>query len=255
MPTASMAGVALILSAGSATLLARRVVEPLERSLRRLRDFELDASHELRGPLAAMAANAEMGLFDCGAEQERQRRRFEAIASAVDQLQRLVEDLLQLARQEQVGAELLQPLDLAELVEEQLALYSDALALSKQQVERQLEGAVRVQGQANLLHQLVRNLLDNAHRYSPPGSVIGVRLSRHGRLACLEVSDQGAGIPEEQLPRVFDRFWRASQDRSDGGSGMGLAIAARICRAHGGSIRVDSAVGSGSRFVVELPLA
>ena len=248
-------GLALILSAGSATLLARRVVEPLERSLRRLRDFELDASHELRGPLAAMAANAEMGLFDCGAEQERQRRRFEAIASAVDQLQRLVEDLLQLARQEQVGAELLQPLDLAELVEEQLALYSDALALSKQQVERQLEGAVRVQGQANLLHQLVRNLLDNAHRYSPPGSVIGVRLSRHGRLACLEVSDQGAGIPEEQLPRVFDRFWRASQDRSDGGSGMGLAIAARICRAHGGSIRVDSAVGSGSRFVVELPLA
>lgn len=150
---------------------------------------------------------------------------------------------------------LLQPLELAELVEEQLALYSDALALSKQQVERQLEGAVRVQGRANLLHQLVRNLLDNAHRYSPPGSVIGVRLSRHGRLACLEVSDQGAGIPEEQLPRVFDRFWRASQDRSDGGSGMGLAIAARICRAHGGSICVDSAMGSGSRFVVELPLA
>lgn len=72
---------------------------------------------------------------------------------------------------------------------------------------------------------------------------------------CLEVQDQGPGIPAEHLDRVFDRFWRASPDRSDGGSGMGLAIAARLCQVHGGRIRVASALGCGSKFVVELPLA
>ena len=110
-------------------------------------------------------------------------------------------------------------------------------------------------GQANLLYQLIRNLLDNAHRYCPAGAKVRVRLRRRGRLACLEVSDDGPGIDQESLPRVFDRFWRASADRSDGGSGMGLAIAASISRAHGGDIRVDSAPGKGSSFVVELPLA
>lgn len=246
---------ALVLSAASAWLLARRVVEPLERSLRRLREFELDASHELRGPLAAMAANAEMGLLDCAPTDEAQRRRFEAIASATDQLQSLVEDLLTLARQEESGSEQPQRIDLGELVQQQLALYGDALALRGQRIEPSLDTGLLVQGQPGQLHQLVRNLLDNAHRYSPDGTCIQLRVTRRGRLACLDVIDQGPGIPREQLPRVFDRLWRASSDRSDGGSGMGLAIAARICRAHGGDIRVSSAPGHGSRFTLELPLA
>lgn len=246
---------ALALSAASATWLARRVVKPLEYSLRRLRDFELDASHELRGPLAAMAANAEMGQLDCAAADENQKRRFEAIASATDQLQRLVDDLLTLARQEQGASEAAERIDLSDLVRQQLALYGDVLALSEQRLQSDLEAGLVVQGQAGQLHQLVRNLLDNAHRYSPRGSRIWVRTLRRGRLASLEVSDEGPGMAPEQLPRVFDRLWRASPDRGDGGSGMGLAIAARICRAHGGDIRVASAPGQGCQFVVELPLA
>lgn len=240
---------ALILSAASATLLARRVVEPLERSLRRLREFELDASHELRGPLAAM------GLLDCAPGNGAQRQRFEAIASATDQLQRLVEDLLTRARQEQGGVQQPRGIDLADLVQQQVAIHRDALTLRGQRLQQHLEAGLLVQGHAGLLHQLVRNLLDNAHRYSPEGSLIGVRVRRKGRLAFLEVSDEGPGLPEEQPPRVFDRFWRASPHRSDGGSGMGLAIAARVCRAHGDHIRVSSAAGCGSRFEVELPLA
>jgi signal transduction histidine kinase len=102
-----------------------------------------------------------------------------------------------------------------------------------------------VHGHAGLLHQLVRNLLDNAHRYSPEGSLIRVRVFRKGRQAFLEGSDDGPGISSEDLPRVFDRFWRACPHRSDGGSGMGLAIAARISRAHGGNIRVTNAAGCG----------
>ncbi len=246
---------ALLLSAVSATLLARRVVRPLERSLRRLREFELDASHELRGPLAAMAANAELGLLDCRSDDDPQHRRFEAIASATEQMQRLVEDLLLLARQEERPLADPQRIDLAELVQRQLALQHDALALKELSLQRALEPGITVLGQSDLLQQLVRNLLDNARRYSPPGSRIAVRVWARGRHACLEVSDQGPGIPAEQLPRVFDRFWRASPDRSDGGSGLGLAIATRICRLHGGSIQVRSAPGEGSRFLVELPRA
>jgi len=248
-------GLAIVLSAVSATLLARRVVEPLERSLRRLREFELDASHELRGPLAAMAANAEMGLLDCASDQPNQRRRFEAIASATDQLQRLVEDLLLLARQEESPLADPQLIDLEEVVQQQLDLYGDALALRQQHLERHLEPGLTVLGQVKLIQQLVRNLLDNAHRYSPAGSTIAVRLLSRGRQVCLEVSDSGPGIPLQQLPKVFDRFWRASPDRSEGGSGLGLAIATRICRLHGGAIRVSSAPGQGSCFVVELPRA
>lgn len=246
---------ALLLAAISATLLARRVVQPLERSLRRLREFELDASHELRGPLAAMAANAEMGLLDCGAPDSPQRRRFEAIASATDQMQHLVEDLLLLARQEERPLADPQRIDLGELVEQQLNQQGDALALRELRVTRDLQAGLTVLGQEALLHQLVRNLLDNARRYSPVGGQVTVRLWARGRLACLEVSDNGPGIPPEQLPRVFDRFWRASPDRGDGGSGLGLAIASRICRLHGGSIQVRSSLGEGSRFLVELPQA
>ena len=247
---------ALVLSATSASLLARRVVEPLERSLRRLREFELDASHELRGPLAAMAANAEMGLLDCNPKDEAQRHRFQAIASATDQLQQLVEELLLLARQDQSGLEAPQRIDLAELVDTQLALYRDAMAQKQQQLVVELEPGLVILGREAMLHQLIRNLLDNANRYSPEGSTIDVRLYHRWRLACLEVRDQGAGIPADQLNRVFDRFWRGSPDRSDGGSGMGLAIAARICRAHGGDIKVSSGGGGqGSCFVVELPLS
>jgi len=245
---------ALMLSAASATLLARRVVEPLQRSLRRLREFELDASHELRGPLAAMSANAEMGLLDCRSSDDPQRQRFAAIASATDQMQKLVNDLLLLARQEEGSIDQAQRLDLAALVQEQLNLYGDALALRQQHLQSNLQHGLSIMGQASLLQQVVRNLLDNAHRYSPDGGTISVSLERRGNKACLDIGDEGPGIPADQLQRVFDRFWRASADRGDGGSGLGLAIVARIIRVHGGSISVASRPGCGSRFSVSLPL-
>jgi OmpR-family two-component system manganese-sensing sensor histidine kinase len=196
----------LILSAACATLPVRKVVEPLERSLRRLREFELDASLELRGPLAAMAANAEMELLDCGAGDRAQRQYFGAIMSATDQLQRLVEDLLTMARQEQGEPHQVHSLDLGELVRQQVAIYNDALTLWGQRVQTDLESGLVVHGHAGLLHQLVRNLLDNAHRYSPEGSLIRGRVFRKRRQAFLEVSDEGPGISAEDLPRVFDRF-------------------------------------------------
>jgi len=244
---------AFALSAAASLLLTDKAVHPLEISLRRLRQFSLDASHELRGPLAALAANAEMGLLDGGAEPLQQRKRFEAIASATAQMEVLVEDLLLLARQDEGRLDHPRPLDLGQLVEEQLDFHRDGFALRQQQLETEIEPQLIVQGQATLLQRLLRNLLDNAQRYTPAGGTVTVQARRRGSLITISIADTGIGLNPEQLPRVFERFWRASQDRSQGGAGLGLAIANRICLAHGGSIRVTSQQGQGSCFLVDLP--
>lgn len=244
---------AFALSAGASLLLTRKAVQPLEISLRRLRQFSLDASHELRGPLAALAANAEMGLLDGNGEPSQQRKRFEAIASATAQMEYLVEDLLLLARQDEGRLDHPRPLDLSQLLLEQLDLHRDVFSLHQQHLSVAIEPQLMVQGQATLLQRLWRNLLDNAQRYTPAGGSVTVQARRRGALITVSIADTGMGLSPEQLPRVFERFWRASPDRSQGGAGLGLAIANRICLAHGGSIRVTSQQGKGSRFLVELP--
>ncbi len=244
---------ALALSAGASLLLTRKAVQPLEISLRRLRQFSLDASHELRGPLAALAANAEMGLLDGGGEPLQQRKRFEAIASATAQMEDLVEDLLLLARQDEGRLDHPRPLDLSQLLADQLDLHRDSFGLRQIQLESELDPQLMVQGQATLLQRLLRNLLENAQRYTPSGGSVTVQAKRRGSVVAISIADTGIGLSPDQLPRVFERFWRASPDRSQGGAGLGLAIAHRICLAHGGTIRVTSQPGQGSCFLVELP--
>lgn len=246
---------ALALSAVSARWITGRAVKPLEQSLNRLRQFSLDASHELRGPLAVLAANAEMGLLDGNPAETLQRRRFEAITAATGQMETLVDDLLLLARQEEPRSELFQKLDLSCLIDGQAALHRAGIALRSQTLTLQVEPGLRVMGQATLLQRLLRNLIDNATRYTPDRGSISLTARRQGPLVTIAVQDSGVGLREEDISRVFDRFWRASQDRSDGGSGLGLAIAARVCQAHGGTIQVTSQPGAGCRFLVTLPAA
>ncbi len=246
---------ALLLSGVSARLISRRAVEPLEQSLSRLRQFSLDASHELRGPMAALAANAEMGLLETDAASPSQRRRFEAIASATSQMELLVEDLLLLARQDELRPERFQRLNLSALIDSQIALHRDGMDLRQHQVTVDVEAGLTVMGQASLLQRLLRNLIDNAIRYTPEPGTIGITAHRRGSLVSIAIQDTGIGLSDDHISMVFNRFWRASADRSDGGSGLGLAIASHICSAHGGSIRVTSQPGAGSCFVVELPAA
>jgi signal transduction histidine kinase len=218
---AASVGAAMLLSLLMARLLTQRAVQPLQRSLSRLRQFSLDASHELRGPLAALGAN--------------------------------VDDLLLLARQDEQRIEHAEPVDLSALMELQLDLIRDGLALRQQRLSIELECELIVLGQPILLQRLFRNLLDNAQRYTPDQGLVSVTAQRRGGLITVAVEDSGVGLTADQLPRVFDRFWRASPDRGDGGTGLGLAIASRICLAHGGSIRVTSQLGEGSCFLVDLP--
>jgi two-component system, OmpR family, manganese sensing sensor histidine kinase len=250
---AASVGAALLLSLLMARLLTQRAVQPLQRSLSRLRQFSLDASHELRGPLAALGANVEMALLESDPGLTPQRRRFEAIGLATAQMEQMVDDLLLLARQDEQRIEYAEPVDLSALMELQLDLIRDGLALRQQRLSIELECELIVLGQPILLQRLFRNLLDNAQRYTPDQGLVSVTAQRRGGLITVAVEDNGVGLTADQLPRVFDRFWRASPDRGDGGTGLGLAIASRICLAHGGSIRVTSQLGEGSCFLVDLP--
>jgi len=245
---------ALLLSALVARGLTQRAVEPVERSLARLRQFSLDASHELRGPLAAMAANVEMGLLAADQPAEQHRRRYTAIGQAAGQMEHLVEDLLLLARQDEQRLEHAQPVDLSRLLHDQLDLNRDAITLRRQALAVDITPQLLVQGQPLLLQRLFRNLIDNAMRYTPPEGQLSVQARRRGDQVLVAVADTGIGLSREQMSQVFDRFWRASTDRSDGGTGLGLAIASQICQAHGGRILVTSQPGQGSCFEVVLPL-
>jgi len=124
-------------------------------------------------------------------------------------------------------------------------------------VTRETAVPVYVMGDRARLKQVVVNLLDNAVKYTPPGGSVHLKAyAAHGQ-GVIEVTDTGVGIPAEALPLVFERFYRVERDRSsgEGGAGLGLAIVKSICVAHGGRVDVESAVGSGSRFLVTLPLS
>jgi signal transduction histidine kinase len=105
------------------------------------------------------------------------------------------------------------------------------------------------------MHQVVTNLLGNALKFTPAGGTVTIRTSQHGEEAVLEVADTGIGIPADELPRIFDRFWRGQAAGQTSGSGIGLAIAAELARAHGGTLTADSQPGQGARFTLTLPLA
>ncbi len=250
-------GVALLIamgiSAGSSWILTSRAVAPVEATLERLRQFSLDASHELRGPLAAMAANAEMGLVETQVQERAQRRRFEAIASASEQMRQLVDDLLLLAKNEEHRLGQAERLDLSELLEQELDLQQDLFAQKQIQLVAEITPGIQLCGHRPLLHRLLRNLLDNARRYTEPGGTVRVSGQQRGRVARISVLDTGVGLNPDQQVKVFDRFWRARPDRGDGGSGLGLTIAARICNLHGGRILLSSEPGAGSCFEVHLP--
>jgi signal transduction histidine kinase len=219
------------------------------------RRFVADASHELRNPLAIIRTNVHLTLSDEHAS-DAVRRRSARIRRASERMGRLVDDLLTLARLEQptVQPELV---ELGELVGET----ADELVAQARAKDVRLEwggpaAQATVVGDRTGLKQVVANLLDNAVRHAPSGSAVRVSVGRNGHWAFVAVADEGPGIAREQHARIFERFYRldGARARGQGGSGLGLAIVREITEAHGGRVRLVSASGSGSVFVVWLPL-
>jgi len=226
-----------------------------EASEDRLRRFIADASHELRTPLASIRGYAElfrMGAARDPADVEKAMRRIEDEAARMGVL---VEDLLTLARLDEVPDVPHAELDLAAIARD--AVDDGRAAAPGRKIDLQVDGAVEVVGDRDQLRQVLGNLLRNAFVHTPAGTPIEVTLRRAGDDVRLEVRDHGPGLPTSDAEALFERFWRseAGRERGRGGAGLGLAIVAAIVDAHSGEVRAGNAPGGGASFVVTLPAA
>jgi len=250
-------GITLVLVGAGGLWLTQISLRPVERSYHQLMQFTADASHELRGPL--MAIKASIGVMQKHPERfaPKDVNKLDAIGSATIQLQSLAEDLLLLARMDAENTT--QPdakVSINRCLRDVVALYAETAKAKGLTLTLQEQENAVVAGQGMQFHRLFSNLVQNALHYTQTGAVV-VQISRTRRYARIQVNDTGIGIAPEDLPHVFDRFWRADKARTRraGGSGLGLAIAKAITTRAGGRIWVNSQLHQGSNFYVVLPLA
>jgi two-component system sensor histidine kinase MprB len=222
------------------------MLDALERSVDQQRQLILDASHELRTPLASLRTNLEV-LHDVERLSPPQRRALlDGIVTQLDELTALVADVVELARG-----------DMPESAQEDVALddlVTHAVARSRRHwpnVIFMLDAApVTVRGVPGRLDRAIANLLDNAGKFSPPGSVVDATVSADGTVT---VADRGPGVPEEAVAYVFDRFYRADEARALPGSGLGLAIVKQVVENHHGTVTLTNRPGGGTLVEVKLP--
>lgn len=229
-----------------------RLAETLEREEQIRREAAADIAHELRTPLGGIVSRAEAAQDGVLGTD----RALEAIHADAMRLTRLVEDLGRLADAQRPGLLIdKRPVDLAVVARHQAGRYGEAFAGKDIAFEVDLEPA-SVLGDEGRLDQIVDNLLSNALRYTDPGGRVALAVRRAGDDVELAVSDSGVGIREEELPYVFERFWRSEKSRSreTGGAGIGLAIVRELVRAHEGRAEVESEPGRGSTFRILVPV-
>ncbi len=218
--------------------------------------FTTDVSHELRTPVSVIVSQTQMALSRERPSPE-YRESLEACQRAAQRMRRLIESLLQLARLDAGQEEIRQmPFDLSQCATESAELLRPLANEKGIELSVQTE-PTRAVGDPDKIAQVITNLLSNALAYTPSGGRVILSAAVQDQLAVLTVADTGSGIPPEELPHLFGRFYRVetSRSRDRGGSGLGLAITRAIVQAHGGTIDVRSAPGQGSTFTVRLPLA
>jgi two-component system, OmpR family, phosphate regulon sensor histidine kinase PhoR len=233
-------------------------VTQLRRVEEMRREFVANVSHELRTPLSIFRGYLETLLDDPHQPPGELLRILEVMERHSDRLNALVEDVLSLARLEAPTAELdLSEIDLPDFLREILRDWEKRL--EAKQLKSHLEAPLdlpKLEADESRLQEIIYNLLDNAVKYSQPGSRIYVRAAVHGDRMRLSVSDEGIGIRENDLPRIFERFYRADKARSRelGGTGLGLSIVKHIAQLHGGNAEAQSEPGKGTKISVNLPL-
>jgi two-component system phosphate regulon sensor histidine kinase PhoR len=240
---------------GSGAVAVLHDVSEIERVEKTRRDFIANVSHELRTPLTSIQGYAETLLDTASAGSDREF--LEIIAKNAARMSRLTEDLLTLARVESGETAFdFQRVEPAALLRDAIENFGEAANARGATLEVQNDSTQPVRADADAIHQVLTNLVDNALKYAGgPRIVVGARDAQDG--VEFFVRDFGQGIASEYLPRLFERFYRVDKARSreSGGTGLGLAIAKHIIRAHGGSIRVESALGHGATFIFTLPPA
>jgi two-component system OmpR family sensor kinase len=220
----------------------------------KLRRFVADASHELRTPVSAVRAYAELFSHGAADRPEDLERTMQGVKQASERMSALVDELFLLAHLDEGRALAREAVDLESIVTEAVEV---AKAVEPQRPFTVETRSTVVIGDASRLRQLVDNLLSNVRAHTPPETPVTVTLEHSEEDAVLRVADFGPGIDRASVPHVFERFFRAdfSHGRAGGGSGLGLAIVAALAEAHGGSATASSEVGEGATFTITLPLA
>lgn len=247
--------IALLLSGIGGVILTRQAMQPIEESFQRLKQFTADASHELRSPLMVIKTNATVALKYPEGIRDTDAEKFSAIASATNQMTCLTEDLLFLARTDQVSSQNWSTVNLTLILENLVQLYKPQYEEKKINFKAKFTQPLCLMGDSVQLTRLFTNLIQNSLYYTLSEGTVEITASRVDSHLVVKVQDTGVGIAPEHLEQVFDRFWRTDKSRSywDGGSGLGLAIAQAIAKNHGGLITVTSQLGVGSCFTVCLP--
>ncbi|KEO84876.1 sensor histidine kinase [Tumebacillus flagellatus] len=249
--------VCALLAVGAGIYLASRALRPIQQAWNKQQEFVADASHELRTPLTVMKTSLER-LFrhpDHTIEQES-----EGISDAIDEANRmnkLVSQLLTLARSDSNELEILrQPMRIDTLVERMADRFRELAMLKEIELESTVDSPVEILADEERLQQLLVILLDNALKYTQEGGRVQISCRKMANHVQIEVTDNGIGISAEDVPRVFDRFFRGDKmrARTHPGTGLGLSIAKWIVEVHGGKIRAESELGQGTTMSVRLPL-
>jgi two-component system phosphate regulon sensor histidine kinase PhoR len=242
---------------GGGAVLVLHDITDLRRADQIRRDFVANVSHELRTPLTAIRGYVE-ALLDEPADAESTQKFLEIIARHTTRMERLVKDLLRLARLD-ARQEVLEMArcDVRQIFGGVIADLSPTIDAKKQHVAIDVpQDAAQVDGDPAKLHDIVRNLVENAVNYSPDGAEVTLTASRFNGKYTITVADSGPGIPAEDLSRVFERFYRVDKSRSrPGGTGLGLAIVKHLVELHGGEARAENAPSGGAVFTVVLPAA
>ncbi|WP_314590039.1 ATP-binding protein [Paenibacillus terrigena] len=252
--------VLLLIASVTGYIFAGRAMVPIVRSLKRQQEFTADASHELRTPLSVLQSSVEILEEQKGKLPDVHQTVLYHMKDEIVRMIRLTEQLLMLARADSGLLQIRQEsFDLREMV---YAVTERMKTIAKEHrveicVEDMLpEGKLLYTGDPDQINQLLYILLDNAIKYSVPGTAVTVRVGKYGEMELdISIEDKGCGIPRESLPHLFERFYRVDKGRSRqwGGTGLGLSIAAQITRNHGGQIFVTSEINQGSTFIVRLP--
>ncbi len=243
------ASLGVIIAVPAGLFLSRRAMRPINAAFEQQRMFVADASHELRTPLTLIRANAELAQMDPSAKIEAVMPELHGILDEVDRTDRLVDDLLMLARADAGRLELLrEPQDLARVVGGAVESMQPLAATRNVRLAFTAAGTCVALADGERIKQVVRILVDNALKHTPDGGTVDVDIGCAGTEATVTVRDTGSGISAEDLPRVFDRFYRVdkARSRSMGGTGLGLSIAKALVEAHGGRISIISREGEGT---------
>lgn len=243
-------------------------LRPVARSIRAQQQFTADASHELKTPLTVILANLSILRSDPNATVADQMQWVESSETEAQRMQRLVNDMLSLARpqdQKMAAAKATrhgEPVDLSDLVEGEVLQFESVAFEHGVLIESRIQEGIHVAGDAEQLGRMVATLVDNACKYVDQDGQVSVKLDVRSSktlledIACLRVHNSGEPIPPEAQEHLFDRFYRADKARTGGkgGYGLGLAIGQQIAHEHNGEITVDSSAGAGVTFIVTLPL-